>query len=153
MLKRQEIEPSSLRACSAVNSASSASAVCRDRNRFADFSGEVRGIGKGVDQCKLVGAIQQRLLFVLAMDIEKGRSQFAQRRNGARLIVDVNPIPFVSGNLPANHDLVDRRSRVQADPVGLTSASNTASTIARFRRSGPYPRRLLLRSADPGHRQ
>jgi len=119
MLKRQEIEPFQL-----------AGVFCRQFRKFRfgglqgqvyvpDFSNELRGIGEGVDQCKLVGTIQQRLLFVLAMDVEKGRSQFAQRRNGARLIVDVNPIPFIRRDLSPDNDLVAFGIESEAIEAGI----------------------------------
>jgi len=65
----------------------------------ADLFSEIGGIRERVDQCELVRAVQESLLFVLTMNIQKKWGQSTQRRNRTGLVVDVNPIPFVRRNL------------------------------------------------------
>src|SRR5215471_19883256 len=95
MLKRQQIE------------ALQFSGMIRDQFRqfrfnlfggskdVPDFQCKASGIGEHINQGELAGVIEERLLFVLPVNIKQERSQLPQSRNSGRLVVDVYPIALV----------------------------------------------------------
>src|SRR5262249_45441982 len=68
--------------------------------------GKVGRIGKCIDQGKLAAVIEKRLLLVLAMDVQKQGSQLPQGRDGARLVINVDPVSFVRRNFTSNYNFV-----------------------------------------------
>jgi hypothetical protein len=67
----------------------------------------------------LVGMIKQRLLFVLAVDVQQERRELAQNRDRRRLIVDVNPISLVRRDFTADDDFV--RFGVKSEPLKFSA--------------------------------
>src|SRR5437016_13239664 len=61
----------------------------RFRMKVPDIFGRRSGFGKSVDEGKLASAVEERLLFVLTMDVQKRRRKLAKGGDGARLVVDV----------------------------------------------------------------
>ena len=53
------------------------------------------------------------------MDIEQGRRQFAQRRYGTGLVVDVDTIAIVGRNLAADDDLGTFAVKTEAFEFGI----------------------------------
>ena len=102
--------------------------------KVADFRCESLRIRKRVDQRELVGVVQQSLLLVLAVDVEQARRHFPQGRHGTRLVVDVNAIAIVRGNLAADDDLGTFAIKTKAfefdSHVGLENGFNDSAVFA-----------------------
>src|SRR5215831_9536317 len=105
MLKRQQIE------------ALQFSGMIRDQFRqfsfnlfggskdVPDFQCKAGGIGEHINQTELAGVVEQRLLFMLPVDVQQQRSQLPQSRNSGRLVVDVYPISLVRRYFAADDEL------------------------------------------------
>ena len=86
--------------------------------KAADFGSHSCRIRKFVDQGELAGIIEEGLLLMLAMDVEKQRRQLTQCRNGAGLVIDVDAIPFVGRDLAADNDVAAFRIQSKSIEVG-----------------------------------
>src|SRR6516162_2272676 len=76
------------------------------REYVSNLRSKLGAIGKRIDQSELTGVIEEGLLLVLTVDVQKQRRQFAQRGNGARLIVNVNAVSLVGRDFAPDDDLV-----------------------------------------------
>src|SRR5204863_4733861 len=78
VLKREQIEPLdfSRKAGGQVGEFRFGFLYCREK--AANLRSEVRGVRERIDQGELAGIIEEGLLFMLAVDVQKQRSQFAQ---------------------------------------------------------------------------
>ena len=58
--------------------------------------------------------MEQRLLLMLTVNVEEQRRKITQRGYRCGLVIDVDAIPFIGGNLPANDDIASFGIQPQA---------------------------------------
>src|SRR5262249_54763983 len=106
MLEREKIEPFDLSRVFGCELGKLGFGSLDVRENVPEAVSEIGGLRESVDQGELVGVIEEGLLFVLSMDVQNQRRQFAQSRNRRRLVVDVHPVPCVGRDLALDDDLV-----------------------------------------------
>jgi hypothetical protein len=93
----------------------------------------------GVEQLKLVRALQQRLVLVLAVDLDQQLAQLAQLRQrrrpavdpGTRAAVGADDAPQLAAAPPSGPVSSSSFSASQARAAGLSSSENSADSSAR----------------------
>src|SRR5262249_9807387 len=76
------------------------------REHVSNLRSKLGAIGKRIDQSELSGVIEEGLLLMLTVNVQKQGRQFAQRGNSARLIVDVNAVSLVRRDFATDDDFI-----------------------------------------------